>query len=123
MRERISPLIVLIGPYYNWDFLGHGEKWGKADLATVLSFNEAVAGVATAEACLYVDVLRASGEADWLVHYDGVHANDLGHRVIANAIFNVLAQSCSGLSLRTKEAERTSPRWRDESVLKADYGH
>ncbi len=29
-----------------------------------------------------------------MIHEDGVHANDLGHR----------------------------PRWRDESVLKADYG-
>ena len=58
-----------------------------------------------------------------MVHDDGVHANDLGHRIIANEIFKVLAQHCSGLAIRTKQLEKTSDRWRDESVLKADYGH
>ena len=31
-------------------------------------------------------------------------------------------QNCSCLAKRTRQAERTSPRWRDESVLKSDYG-
>lgn len=123
VRERIAPLIVLLGPYYNFDFTGHGEKWGHADLPLFYRFNEAVAAVASEEGCLFVDVLQASGETDWMVHYDGVHANDLGHRIIANRIFEVLAQNCSGLALHTKKAEMISPRWRDESVLKADYGY
>ena len=58
-----------------------------------------------------------------MVHYDGVHANDLGHRLIAHEIFQTLAQNCSGLALRTKRLEETSDRWRDESVLMADYGY
>ena len=45
------------------------------------------------------------------------------HCIIADRIFEVLAQNCSGLALHTKEAEKTSPRWRDKSVLKADYGY
>ena len=57
-----------------------------------------------------------------MIHEDGVHANDLGHRIVAHSIFRVLAQNCSALAAKTKEAEKTSPRWRDESVLKADYG-
>ncbi len=70
-----------------------------------------------------VDLLTANGETEWMVHYDGIHANDLGHRVVANRIFEVLAQNCSGLAKKTKKAEQTSPRWRDESTLKADYGY
>ena len=56
-----------------------------------------------------------------MIHYDGVHANDLGHGIVANRIFEVLARNCSGLAKKTKEAEKSSPRWRDESMLKADY--
>jgi len=84
---------------------------------------ESDADASTPEGCLFVDVLAANGHTDWMMHYDGMHANDLGHRIIANRTFEVLAQHCSGLSLRTKQAEQTSPRWRDESTLKADYGY
>jgi lysophospholipase L1-like esterase len=122
VRERIDPLIVLLGPYYMVDFALGGRTWGHADLALFYQFNEAVRRVAETENCLFVDVLAANGETEWMVHYDGVHANDLGHRVIANRVFEVLAQNCSCLAKATKEAEKHAPRWRDESTLKADYG-
>ena len=63
------------------------------------------------------DLLSAFGDADWMVHGDGVHANDLGHRVVANAVFQVLAANCSGLALETKEMEKNIAPWRDESTL------
>jgi len=123
VRERIQPVIVLLGPYYMTGFTVGGEEWSHADLALMHRFNDEIAAVAGHERCLFVDVLAANGHTDWMMHYDGVHANDLGHRIIANRIFEVLAQNCSGLALRTKQAEQTSPRWRDESTLKADYGY
>jgi lysophospholipase L1-like esterase len=123
VRARVRPLIVLLGPYYMTDFTVGGPDWSHADLALFHRFNDAVARVARDEECLYVDVLDANGETPWMVHHDGVHANDLGHMIIANRVFEVLAQHCSALARRTKEAERVSPRWRDESVLKADFGH
>jgi hypothetical protein len=67
--------------------------------------------------CLFVDLLSAYGEAGWLVHHDGVHANDLGHRVVANKIFEVLASNCSGLAQETRYLEQHILPWRDESVL------
>ncbi|GIS59816.1 MAG: hypothetical protein CM1200mP2_20410 [Planctomycetaceae bacterium] len=30
--------------------------------------------------CLFVDLLAASGHADWIVHFDGIHQSDLGPR-------------------------------------------
>ena len=122
VREQISPLIVLLGPYYMHDFKLGGKDWSHADLALFHRFNETVAQVANSQECLYVDLLAANGQTDWMVHYDGVHANDLGHRVVANRIFEVLTQHCSCLARKTKEVEKTSPRWRDESTLRADYG-
>ena len=121
VRQKIAPLIVMMGPYYMTE---HGMKWGEAgwDHATwplLEAYNIAVARIASQEGCLFVDALHAFGEADWLIHYDHVHLNDVGHRVIANAIFNVLACHSSGLARHTQEVEKTSPRWRDESKLQA----
>jgi lysophospholipase L1-like esterase len=123
VRQEIKPLIVLMGPYYITDFTLGGEPWSHADLPLLHLFNAAVSEVARGEECLYVNVLAANGETDWMVHWDGCHANDLGHQIIANRVFEVLAQNCSCLAMRTKELEGTSPRWRDESTLKADFGY
>jgi lysophospholipase L1-like esterase len=123
IRSSTSALIVLLGPYYMIDFQRGGGHWDKANLQLFYQFNEAIAEIARVQNCLFVNILAANGETDWMVHYDGVHANDLGHRIIANEVFKVLAQNCSGLAAHTKAVERQNPRWRDESVLKADYGH
>ena len=123
MREHIEPVIALLGPYYMTDFTVGGPAWSHADLSLFECFSHAVAEVATEHECLYVDLLAVNGRTDWMVHYDGVHQNDLGHRVVANRIFEVLAQNCSCLAKKTKEAEKTSIRWRDESTLKTDYGY
>jgi hypothetical protein len=72
---------------------------------------------------MYTDVYNAYGDASWMVHYDGVHANDLGHRIIANSVFQTLAQNLPSLALKTKNLEQTSERWRDESMLQSEYGH
>ena len=123
VREEIQPVIVLLGPYYMTGFDLYSPNWNQADLELFHRYNDETAKVAEEEGCLFVDLLAAYGETDWMVHDDGVHANDLGHRIVANRIFEVLAQNCSGLAKQTREAEKNSPRWRDESVLKADYGH
>ena len=122
VREQVEPLIVLLGPYFMIDYSVGGQAWTHGDLPLFKRYNAAIAGVAAALECLYVDLLAANGETAWMVHYDGVHQNELGHRIVANRIFEVLAQSCSCLAAKTKQAERRSPRWRDESILKSDYG-
>ena len=35
------------------------------------------------------------------------HPNDLGHRIIANRVFDVLAQNCSALSQKAVEPRKT----------------
>jgi lysophospholipase L1-like esterase len=122
IRARCSPLIVRPGPYYMTEFKGY-PNYDHASHEIFKLFNIATQQVAASNDCLYCDVYNAYNEAPWMVHDDGVHANDLGHRIIANEIFKVLAQHCSGLAIRTKRLEKTSDRWRDESVLKTDYGH
>jgi lysophospholipase L1-like esterase len=120
VRQRIQPLIVLLGPYYMNNFDLGKPDWGHANLKIFHQYNEAIRQLAEKLDCLFVDLLSAYGDADWLVHFDGCHANDLGHRVVANKIFEVLASNCSGLALETKALERQIPPWRDESTLRAD---
>jgi lysophospholipase L1-like esterase len=118
VRAGCDPLIVLPGPYYMTDFTVGGDPWSHADLDLFYRYNDATEQIAEACDCLFVNLLESYRDADWLVHHDGVHANDLGHRIVANKIFEVLASNCSGLALGTEELEAHIPPWRDESVLR-----
>lgn len=120
VRASIQPLVVLLGPYYMTGFDKFGPDWNHATLALFQQFNQAIADVAASQECLFVDLLSAYNNADWLVHHDGVHANDLGHRLVANKIFEVLASHGSGLARETQELEQYILPWRDESVLQRD---
>lgn len=117
VREQIQPLIVLLGPYYMNDFQLGGPEWSHANMGVFHDYNDATRQLAERIDCLFVDLLSAYGEADWLVHHDGVHANDLSHRIVANKIFEVLASNCSGLATETRELEKNILPWRDESTL------
>ena len=119
VREKNQPLIVLLGSYYMTDFELGGPEWAHATLETYKQYDVAIKKLADKENCLFVNLLESYRQADWLVHHDGVHSNDLGHRIIANKVFEVLASNCSGLSLETKVLEQSIPPWRDESTLQA----
>jgi lysophospholipase L1-like esterase len=122
VREHIRPLIVLLGPYYMTAFEEYGPKWNHATPEMFHEFNRAIGEIAAETECLYVDLLPVYANAGWLIHRDGVHAHDLGHRLVANKIFEILASNCSGLARETKELEAQIPPWRDESVLKRGDG-
>lgn len=117
VRERLQPLIVVVGPYYISDFAVGAPDWSHADLPLLYEYNEAMRSLAEECNCLFVDLMAAYGEADWLVHSDGVHANDLGHRVVANKVFEVLAGNCSGLALTAQAFEPGGTPWRDDGTL------
>tara|TARA_B100000029_G_scaffold347947_1_gene340290 strand:+ start:1157 stop:2014 length:858 start_codon:yes stop_codon:yes gene_type:complete len=123
VRKHIKPLVVLPSPYYMTDFGAGGKPWTKANLEIFHEYGQGIARVARQQDCLFVDLLDASGHADWIVHHDGIHQSDLGHRIVAHRMFEVLATSCSGLAQHTRKIEKEAPRWRDESRLKADYGY
>ncbi len=118
IREKIQPLIILPGPYYMTDFTLGGPPYSHGSLKVFYKYNEAIKVLAKKCDCLFVDLLASYREAEWLIHFDGCHANDLGHRIVANKIFEVLASNCSGLSLKTKALEKDIPPWRDESTLR-----
>lgn len=117
VRERIQPLIMLLGPYLINDYRLGGPEWSHASAEVFEQYNEATRALAASLDCLFTDVLSAYNNATWLVHRDGVHANDVGHRVVANKVFETLASNCSGLARETRHLEEHIVPWRDESTL------
>lgn len=103
------------------DFKLGGSGWSHADLDTFYRYNEATSDLADKCYCLFIDLLSAYRGADWLIHYDGCHANDLGYRLVANTILEVLASNYSGLALETKDLEKNIIPWRDESTLQTSW--
>ena len=105
IRQRIQPVIVLTGPYYMYDFALGAPEWGHGSLEQFHSYNQAIESVADDCDCLFANLLESYRQANWMVSQDGCHPNDLGHRIVANKIFEVLASNCSGLAKQTKEMQ------------------
>jgi lysophospholipase L1-like esterase len=61
--------------------------------ATAEGYNKAIAMLAERRGVILADVAAAMGFRDGLIHADGVHAADLGHRLIGNRVFESLALS------------------------------
>jgi len=89
-------------------------------------YNEVIRQLAVANGCLLADIYAAQGGADWVVHPDTVHANDLGHRLIGHRVFEAIATHCSGVAARVtadlREAAEEVARTIDERRGLQDYG-
>jgi lysophospholipase L1-like esterase len=121
IRKSIQPVILLPGPYFMTDFTAGGDEWTHADLSLFYTYNNSIKSLAEQADCLFADLLASYGDAPWLVNDDGVHANDVGHRIVANNMFEVLASNCSGIAAETKDMEKQIPFWREDQSLTKDY--
>ena len=57
--------------------------------------------LATKLGALYVDTRAVFNNADWVLHSDCCHLNDLGQVLMGNAIFQAVATHCAGLADKT----------------------
>ena len=127
LQQKTNSLIVLLTTYYipGKGFRNQtggtitGEVWNRGTPEIQHSYNQALKSLAKENNCLLADVYETQKGADWTFcspsGEEDIHANDLGHQLIANTIFETLAQHCSGLSITAlKERERVgkSP-WRN----------
>jgi lysophospholipase L1-like esterase len=120
IKEKTRAVVVIVNAYFMTGFDRY-LPYNQANIATFMGYNCGMKRLAEECDVLYADVFAAEDMATWMIDPDGVHANNLGHRVIANRIFEVLAQNCSGLSQRAFELRKNFKQWRDESVLKQLY--
>ncbi len=122
IKEQTGALIVVVDAY----FMTAYDRWppyDRANLATFMGFNCALRRMAEECDVLYADVFASQGMAHWMIDPEnGVHPNNLGHRVIADRIFGVLAQNCSCLSQRAFELRKTMKPWRQrETELQKEF--
>jgi lysophospholipase L1-like esterase len=112
IKEQTGALVVVT----NVSFFTAFERYAPfnlADVSTLIGFNCSLKEMARECDALYADIFAAQDMAGWTVDSkDGVHLNNLGHRLAANRIFEVLAQNCSCLALKANALRKTMKEWR-----------
>jgi len=105
VQKACSPVTVLTTVYHMTGY----NSWppiNKGSVALTRRYNDCIRGLAAEFDCILADVWASEGLADWMIHYDGVHANKVGELLIGNRIFEAIAQHASGLTNWTFEQER-----------------
>jgi lysophospholipase L1-like esterase len=106
IQTRTGALVILVGVYHQAFGRGANDPaayptWTRWTQEIAGAYNVAIELTATRLGALFVDAQRIMGGADWLLHTDSCHLNDLGHVLIGNGIFEVLATHDRGLSAKT----------------------
>jgi lysophospholipase L1-like esterase len=114
VRKACAPLTLLTTVYYMTSWRSF-PPYDKGTVALTIRYNDCIRGLAVEFDCILADVWAAEGGADWLIHYDGVHANQVGNMVIGHRIFEAIAQNSSGLTEPTFRRERDSD-WSKETM-------
>lgn len=97
VKAACDPVIVLTTVYHMSAYdLYSPYDIGSPEATEV--YNEVIRQLARKNGCLLTDIYAAERCADWLIHPDTVHANDLGHRLIGHRVFEVIANHCSGVA-------------------------
>jgi lysophospholipase L1-like esterase len=105
VKRACSPVTVLTTIYYMTGWKSW-PPYDKGSVGLTLRYNTAIRGLAAEYDCILADVWSAEGGTDWMIHYDGVHANNIGNLLIAHRIFEAVAQNASGLTNHDFEQER-----------------
>ena len=96
IRGAIDPTIVLVNTYYMHEVLyDHCENWEESNYEVTEVYNLAIAQLAEQNDLILADVYAAEVGVDWIIDEDNCHPNDLGHRLIANRVFEAIARNCS----------------------------
>ena len=97
VKEACAPVVVLTTVYHMTAFRSYAP-FDKGSVNRTRIYNEAIRQLTCDNDCLFADVWEGEGLSDWLIHPDGVHANKVGNLIIANRVFETIAQNCSGLT-------------------------
>jgi lysophospholipase L1-like esterase len=121
VNNACQPLTVMTTIYHmtGWRSYPPFDK-GSPSLSRI--YNERIKALAEEMKALVADVWKAQGEADWLIHPDGVHANRLGNLIIAHEILATLARHCSGLTKSVFEADMTTSWTRNTTASRQKVG-
>lgn len=124
VKKHCDPVVVLTTVYYMTAYDLY-PPYDKGSVELTERFNSGIRELAGKHGCILADIWEAEGQADWLIHPDTVHANELGHRLIANRLFEAIATRCSGVAARVtadlQEASEEVARTMDKRRRPQDY--
>jgi lysophospholipase L1-like esterase len=104
IQAALDPLIVLVNTYYMHEVLyDHCEHWEASSYALTEVYNLVIEQLAAANDLILADVYAAEIGVDWIIDPDHCHPNDLGHRLIANRVFEAVVRNCSFVARRMPE--------------------
>ena len=95
IRARLDPTIVILNTYYMHEVFYAHSHWDQSDYDLTEVFNVVIRQLAEANGLILADIYAAEMGVDWIVDQDHCHPNDLGHRLIANRVFEAIARNCS----------------------------
>ena len=95
IRSRTEAIIVILNVYYMHASAYEMKGWNYSNYSVTEEFNQIIADLAKKNGLILVDVWSAEKGVDWIIGKDRVHPNDLGHRLIANRVFEAIARNCS----------------------------
>jgi lysophospholipase L1-like esterase len=96
IRAKIDPVIVILNTYYMHEVkYASSAHWNQSNYETTDIFNRVIQQLAEANDLILADIYAAEKGVDWIIDPDHCHPNDLGHRLIANRVFEAIVRSCS----------------------------
>lgn len=96
IRARIDTVIVILNTYYMHEVLyDNCPGWEDSDYDVTEIFNLLIKQIAEANDLILADIYAAEIGVDWIIDMDHCHPNDLGHRIIANRVFEAIVRNCS----------------------------
>lgn len=116
VRAKIDPLIVLVNTYYMHEVLYDHEVWGHSDYNVTDVYNVVIEQIARGNDVILADVYAAEKGVDWIIDEDHCHPNDLGHRLIANRIFEAIVRNSTFVA-------RTMPKETLIQQFVGEYGN
>lgn len=99
LQKKTNAIIVVLNTYYmHEEFYSNCENWDRSNYDISEEYNLIIKQLADKYNLIYVDIYSTQFGVDWAVDSDHCHPNDLGHRIIANKVFEALTRNCSFLA-------------------------
>ncbi len=96
IRAKINPLIVAVNAYYMHEILySECPNWEESNYEVTEIFNLVVKQIAEDNDLILADIYSSEVGVDWIIDMDHCHPNDLGHRIVANKVFEAIVRNCS----------------------------
>jgi hypothetical protein len=83
--------------------------WDQGNYDVTEIYNLVIEQLSEENGLILADVYSAEVGVDWIIDMDHCHPNDLGHRIIANRVFEAITRNCSFVACRMRDESLIRP--------------